>query len=77
MKFEKIKEKTIERDGEMNIKDIRKRAGLSQQAFAKRYGIPIGTLHHWEAGDRKPPEYVLRLLSWHVDATAGAGKDHK
>jgi putative transcriptional regulator len=46
----------------MDIKTIRKQADLSQAAFAKKYDIPIGTLHHWEAGDRQPPEYVLKLL---------------
>lgn len=49
----------------MDIKDIRKASGLSQGGFSKAYGIPIGTLHHWEVGDRKPPEYVLQLL-WRV-----------
>lgn len=51
----------------MDIKEIRSETGLSQGQFAKKYGIPIGTLHHWEAGDRKPPEYVLRLLKRCVD----------
>lgn len=46
----------------MDIKEIRVKAGLSQGQFCKRYGIPLGTLHHWELGDRKPPEYVLKLL---------------
>lgn len=46
----------------MNIKEIRAETGLSQGLFAEKYGIPLGTLHHWEAGDRKPPEYVLKLL---------------
>ena len=46
----------------MTIKEIRELSGLSQGKFAKKYGIPIGTLHHWEAGDREPPEYVLKLL---------------
>lgn len=46
----------------MDIKEIRKLSGLSQGRFAEKYGIPIGTLHHWEAGERKPPEYVLKLL---------------
>lgn len=46
----------------MKVKEIRKQAGLTQDAFAKAYEIPIGTLHHWEAGDRQPPEYVLKLL---------------
>lgn len=48
-----------------NIKDIRKAADLTQREFAETYGIPIGTLQHWEAGERKPPEYVLQLL-WRV-----------
>ena len=46
----------------MDIKEIRKQAGLTQECFSKKYGIPIGTLHHWDAGDRQPPEYVLKLL---------------
>lgn len=46
----------------MDIKKIRAFSGLTQNEFAKKYEIPIGTLHHWEAGDRKPPEYVLKLL---------------
>ena len=52
----------------MNIKEIRAEAGLTQNAFSKEYGIPIGTLHHWEAGDRQPPEYVLKLLERCVKA---------
>ena len=46
----------------MNIKEIRKLSGLSQGKFCKKYCIPLGTLHHWETDDRKPPEYLLKLL---------------
>ena len=46
----------------MDIKEIRKQSGLTQARFCKKYGIPLGTLHHWEQGDRKPAEYVLKLL---------------
>lgn len=46
----------------MDIKAIRSLAGLSQTDFAKKYGLPLGTLHHWEAGDRQPPAYLLKLL---------------
>lgn len=46
----------------MDVKEIRKKTGLTQERFSKKYGIPLGTLHHWEAGDRKPPEYVPGLL---------------
>ena len=46
----------------MGIKEIRQLSCLSQGKFAKKYGIPVGTLQHWEIGERKPPEYVLKLL---------------
>ena len=46
----------------MTIKEIREHSGLSQGEFCKRYGIPKGTLCHWESGERKPPLYVLSLL---------------
>ena len=45
----------------MTIKEIREHSGLSQGEFCKRYGIPKGTLCHWESGERKPPLYVLSL----------------
>ena len=46
----------------MTIKDIRARTGLSQAAFAQKYGIPLNTIHNWEQGVRKPPAYVVALL---------------
>lgn len=44
------------------IKSIRAEAGLTQAAFASRYGIPKRTIEAWEMGQRTPPPYVLRLL---------------
>lgn len=46
----------------MTIKEIRALTGLTQAAFAKKYGIPKRTYESWEMQDRKPPEYVLDLL---------------
>lgn len=46
----------------MDIKEIRELAGLTQVGLSKKYDIPLPTIHHWEAGDRKPPEYVLKLI---------------
>ena len=39
---------------EMDVQALRKRIGLSQQAFAAKFSISLGTLRHWERGDRKP-----------------------
>lgn len=43
-------------------KAIRKASGLTQAAFADRYGIPKRTIENWEGGQRDAPSYVLDLL---------------
>lgn len=45
-----------------NIKDARQLAGLTQQAMADLFGIPKRTIENWEAGLRKPPMYVEKLI---------------
>ena len=49
----------------MTIKDIRILSGLSQAAFAEKYGIPKRSIENWEmsgTSKRKPPDYLVRLL---------------
>jgi len=41
---------------------LRLRLRLSQTEFARRFGFPVGTLRHWEAGERKPRGAALALL---------------
>jgi putative transcriptional regulator len=36
------------------VKRLRQRLKLSQDAFARRYGIPVGTLRDWEQARRAP-----------------------
>ena len=36
--------------------------GDTQSEFAARYNIPFRTIQNWEAGVRKPPEYIMNLL---------------
>ena len=61
----------------LDIKAVRAKVGMTQAEFAMAFGISLGTLRHWERGDRKPhgpalvllnvvakePEAVLRALS--------------
>ena len=61
----------------VDVKAIRSDIGMTQTQFASSFGISVGTLRHWERGDRKPrgpalvllnvvakePEAVLRALS--------------
>ena len=45
----------------MNIREMRTRLGDTQSEFAARYNIPFRTVQNWEAGVRKPPEYIINL----------------
>lgn len=39
---------------EINVRAIRRKLGMSQQAFASRFGFSVNTLRHWEQGGRQP-----------------------
>ncbi|MCQ2555581.1 MAG: helix-turn-helix domain-containing protein [Clostridia bacterium] len=52
----------------MNIKEMRNKLGETQSEFAARYDIPMRTIQNWEAGIRKPPEYILNLLEQRIKA---------
>jgi putative transcriptional regulator len=59
------------------VKTLRRALGLTQEEFAARYRIPVGTLRDWEQGRTEPdqparayikviasnPEWVSRALS--------------
>lgn len=59
------------------VKTVRRSLGLTQEEFAARYGIPLGTLRDWEQGRTEPdqparayirviacnPEWVSRALA--------------
>ncbi len=38
----------------INVREIREQLSMSQQEFAGRFGISIGTLRNWEQGVREP-----------------------
>ena len=48
---------------DVDVKAIRHRLGWSQQEFALRFGFSLGTLRHWEQGDRHPEGSARVLLT--------------
>jgi putative transcriptional regulator len=44
-----------------DVRAIRARLGLSQSAFAARFGLPVGTVRDWEQG-RAVPDQAARVL---------------
>ena len=54
---------------------IRRALGLSQDAFAERYRIPVGTLRDWEQGRAEPDQAArayLLVIAKHPDMVAEA-----
>ena len=45
----------------IDVTAIRRKTGLSQQAFSARIGVSMGTLRNWEQG-RRTPDGPARVL---------------
>lgn len=50
------------RPDEIDVASLRTSLGLTQVEFAEKFCISLGTLRHWERGDRKPHGPALALL---------------
>lgn len=51
----------------MNIKQLRKRTGLSQSRFAEYFNVPVRTIQKWECNGSTPPEYIPQMMSRILD----------
>ena len=46
---------------------MRRQLGDTQSEFSTRYNIPFRTIQNWENGVRKPPEYIMNLLTQRIE----------
>lgn len=53
------------------IKEYRKAAGLTQKQFSELFEIPIDTVKKWDSGQRKPPDWVERLIIKELERMKG------
>ena len=57
----------MEKEEKINLLiELRKEEGLNRKEFALKYEIPYPTITDWEIGNRRIPEYLLRLLAYKV-----------
>jgi putative transcriptional regulator len=49
--------------GPAEVRDLRRRAKLTQQQFAARLGVPVETIRNWEQGKRAPRGPARALLA--------------
>jgi putative transcriptional regulator len=47
---------TVRIPADIDVRALRTRIGLSQEAFARTYAIPLNTLRKWEQRTRKPDQ---------------------
>ena len=48
---------------EPEVRDLRRRAQLTQTEFAARLGVPVETIRNWEQGKRSPRGPARALLA--------------
>lgn len=58
---EKVPGLTLRFPRHVDVYAVRRRTGLSQEAFSRRIGVATGTLRNWEQG-RRAPEGPARVL---------------
>lgn len=58
-----IKEATVHQFSPVDVKAVRANVEMTQTQFAATFGISVGTLRHWERGDRTPRGPALVLLN--------------
>ena len=51
------------RPQDIDVVEVRKRMHMTQKQFCRRFGFRLGTLRHWERGDRRPRGAALMLLT--------------
>jgi putative transcriptional regulator len=49
--------------GMPEVRDLRRRAHLTQQEFAAKVGVPVETIRNWEQGKRMPRGPARALLA--------------
>jgi putative transcriptional regulator len=54
---------TVPSDAAPEVRDLRRRAQLTQQEFAARLGVPVETIRNWEQGKRAPRGPARALLA--------------
>ena len=57
--------------GQLAVRDLRRRACLTQMEFAAKLGVPVETIRNWEQGKRAPrgPAHALLAVIAHAPDT--------
>ena len=51
--------------------ELRTDTGMTRREFCEYFEIPYRTLQDWELGNRKMPDYLLRLMTYKIKIEQG------
>ena len=46
--------------------ELRNSTGMNRREFSEYFEIPYRTIQEWELGNRRMPEYLLRLMIYKI-----------
>ncbi len=48
------------------LRKLRERTGMNRKEFCEYFEIPYMTVTDWELGNRRVPQYLLRLIAYKI-----------
>ena len=59
------------------LKKLRESTGMNRKEFCEYFEIPYMTVTDWELGNRRVPQYLLRLMAYKIEIEKLAEKRNK
>lgn len=53
-------------ESKLRLIELRSSTGMNRREFAEYFDIPYRTIQEWELGNRRMPEYLLRLMAYKI-----------
>ena len=59
------------------LRKLRERTGMNRKEFCEYFEIPYMTVTDWELGNRRVPQYLLRLMAYKIEIEKLADKKNQ
>lgn len=59
------------------LRKLRESIGMNRKEFCEYFEIPYMTVTDWELGNRRVPQYLLRLMEYKIQMEKLAGRRNK
>ena len=70
--MQRIKGRIMEAKDE--LRKLRESTGMNRKEFCEYFEIPYMTVTDWELGNRRVPQYLLRLMAYKIEIEKLANK---